>query len=518
MRMIPVAALLALAMPAAAQDAIVTTTLTPPGSAAPAAVPSALAAPLPPAAPATSMRPRIRAGATSAPLRAAAPVRAAPVTPEAAAAIAREALAVLARTPRRAAPAALAPAVAAPVPAGAPVRSALPVQRPARSGALLTVRAGADMPVDFGAWLADFRPRALAAGIDAAAFDRFMGDAELLPDVVRRDRNQSEFTKTPWDYLEIAASGQRVANGRKALARHADALARIEARWGVPAEVLVAVWGLETSFGGFRGSTPTISALATLAAEGRRRDFFEAQLLAALRILAAGETTPARMEGSWAGAMGHTQFMPTSWEELSVDWDGDGRRDVWGDDPLDALASAANYLAHHGWRRGEPWGAEVVLPEGFDYALTGVGRERPAAEWEALGVARADGAPLAANDAVSVIVPGGHEGAAFARYPNFDAIEAYNPADAYVIGVGHLADRIAGGAPIAGDWPRQDRALTRDERMEVQALLERAGIDPGGVDGLVGPLTLAAIQRWQAERGLVPDGYAGPRLLERMRK
>ena len=371
-------------------------------------------------------------------------------------------------------------------------------------------------PDSLAAWWVEFRPRALEAGIGAATLDAL--DLRLLPKVIERDRNQSEFTKTLWDYLGTAVSDLRVRNGRAALARHTDTLAEIEAAHGVPAEIVVAIWGLESAYGTFRGDTPTLSALATLAAEGRRAAFFETQLIAALRILEAGDVTPRAMRGSWAGAMGHTQFMPTSFLERAVDHDGDGRRDIWGDDPADALASTAAYLAGFGWRQGEPWGTEVALPPGFDYALSGVGKERPAAEWRALGLTTAAGAPLPDSDAVAIIAPAGHEGAAFARYPNFEVIERYNPADAYVIGVGHLADRIAGGAPIAGGWPEGDRALTRPERIELQERLTEAGFDPGGVDGLVGPLTLAAVQGWQAAQGLIPDGYPSPRLLDRMRR
>ena len=366
-------------------------------------------------------------------------------------------------------------------------------------------------------WVAAFRPRALAQGIDAAVFDRAMATVGVLPDVIRRDRSQAEFTKTLWDYLDTAVSDLRVRNGQEAMIRHHVALRGIEEAHGVPAEVVVAVWGLESAYGTFRGSTHTLSALTTLAAEGRRAAFFEAQLVAALRILQAGDVSPEDMRGSWAGAMGHTQFMPTSFLDHAVDGTGDGIRDIWGDDPTDALASTANYLESFGWRAGEPWGLEVRLPDGFDFAQTGEGVRRAAAEWTAAGVTAADGSALPASDAVSILVPAGAQGTAIARYPNFGVIERYNPADAYVIGVGHLSDRIAGGRGFAGGWPRGDRALTGDERREVQRRLRGEGFDPGGVDGRVGPLTLAAVRGWQAAQGLTPDGYVGPGLLTRLR-
>ena len=402
------------------------------------------------------------------------------------------------------------------IPAGTQARSAVrPSPRPAQAAPSAPTQI---VLPDVAGWLAQARPRALAAGIDAAVFDAAAATVRPLPDVVRRDRNQSEFTKTLWAYLDTAVSDLRVANGRAALSRHRDALDAIEARHGVPAEVVTAIWGLESAYGTFKGDVPTLSALATLAAEGRRASFFGAQFEAALRILAAGDVTPGGMTGSWAGAMGHTQFMPTSYLDHAVDHDGDGRRDVWGDDPTDALASTAAYLAGFGWRTGEPWGMEVRVPDGFDYALTGADKPRTAAEWSELGVTRHDGSALPANDRVALIAPGGHGHTVIARYPNFQVIERYNPADAYVIGVGHLADRIAGGAPLQSGWPQDDRALTYDERVEMQRLLTRRGFDPGGVDGRLGPLTLAAIQRWQASEGLVPDGYLGPALLARLRR
>ncbi|WP_299816705.1 lytic murein transglycosylase [uncultured Jannaschia sp.] len=372
--------------------------------------------------------------------------------------------------------------------------------------------------VPFAAWLAGFRARALAQGIAGATFDAAMRDVAPLPDVIRRDRNQSEFTRTIWDYLDTAVSEPRVANGRRAMARHADALAAIEARHGVPAEIVVAIWGLESSYGAYRGDVDTLSALATLAADSRRPDFFEAELLAALAILETGEAAAGDLRGSWAGAMGHTQFMPTSWRDHAVDAAGDGRRDIWGDDPTDALASTAAYLAANGWTSGQPWGAEVVLPDGFDYRLTGERVEKSPAEWTALGVRTTDGGPVPEGGPASIRVPAGHEGAAFVTYANFAVLESYNTADAYVIGVGHLADRLAGGPPLRGGWPRGDRALSRAERIELQERLRAAGFDPLKIDARIGPDTLDAIQRWQASEGLVPDGYVDVDLLERLRR
>lgn len=368
----------------------------------------------------------------------------------------------------------------------------------------------------FDNWVAGFRNRALAKGISAATFDRSFAGVTENQDVIAKDRNQSEFTKTIWDYLDSAASDSRVANGKAALKQHRKLLDQIEAKYGVDKQVVVAIWGLESAYGEHRGTTPLIGALATLAYEGRRGAFFESQLIAALQIIQAGNVEPRNMTGSWAGAMGHTQFIPTSYLAYAVDFTGDGKRDIWSDNPADALASTAAYLARFGWAHGEPWGVEVQLPKGFDYALSGERVKKSAAEWNALGVRDTRGRKIGNHGAASILLPAGARGAAFMIFPNFHVIERYNAADAYVIGVGHLGDRIEGGAPIQAAWPRQDRALVFAERKQLQQRLTAAGFNTGGVDGKIGPMTLAAVRAFQRSVGMIPDGYASLDLLQRL--
>ena len=365
------------------------------------------------------------------------------------------------------------------------------------------------------AWIQDFRPRALAAGIPAATFDAALRGVEFDPKVVERDRNQNEFTKTIWDYLDTAVSEDRVALGLQAIDRHRALLDRIQAEYGVEAEVIAAVWGLESAYGTYRGDLPVLGSLATLAYDGRRAAFFEAELIAALRIVDGGHVD--RFAGSWAGASGHTQFMPSSWEKFAVDFDGDGKRNLWGEDPADALASTANYLRHWGWTTGQPWGIEVRLPEGFDYDQTTERVVKPVADWRALGVRTVFGADLPDHGPGSILLPGGHRGAAFLIWPNFQVIEKYNTADAYVVAIGSLSDRLKGGPPIQSSWPRDLRALTLDERKELQDRLTRAGFDSGGVDGRMGPKTVAAVKAFQKARGLVPDGYPSLQVLDHLR-
>ena len=392
---------------------------------------------------------------------------------------------------------------------------ALTAPLPAQERRIEVVIEGNQQGLD--AWVQEYRGRALAAGISPAAFAAGMADVTFLPKVVERDRRQDEFTKTIWDYLDKAVSEDRIALGRKALREQAAVLDRIEATYGVDRYAVVAIWGLESSYGAVRGDIPTISALATLAYDGRRGAFFEGELTEALRILQGGHVAPGAMLGSWAGAMGHTQFMPSSWAKLAVDFDGDGKRNVWGDDPADALASTAAYLARAGWKKGAPWGREVRLPARFDYLLAGPRAQRPVSHWAGLGLTDATGGALTGDDWASLLLPAGAGGPAFLIFDNFAAIETYNLADSYVIAVGHLADRLAGGGPFLAPWPRELRVLDYFERIELQERLTAAGFDTLGADAKMGPRTLAAIRGYQVKSGLIPDGYPALPLLERLR-
>ncbi|MFV2051422.1 lytic murein transglycosylase [Aliiroseovarius sp. YM-037] len=369
----------------------------------------------------------------------------------------------------------------------------------------------------FARWIEGFRIRAASKGINRSTLDAAFRDVRYNADVIQKDRNQSEFTKQIWDYLDSAASDTRIENGQAALRDNLALLEQIEARYGVEKEVVVAVWGLESAYGAFRGSTPIIGALATLAYDGRRGRFFEQQLIAALQIVQSGDVAPGNMTGSWAGAMGHTQFIPTSYLSYAQDFTGDGKRDIWSDNPADALASTAAYLARFGWTKGQPWGVEVSLPSGFDYAQSGERIKKPVSDWMAMGIRDAAGREIPEHGAASILLPAGAQGAAFMIFQNFHVIERYNTADAYVIGVGHLSDRIGGGPAIRASWPRSDRPLRFSEKKELQERLTSAGFDTDGLDGIIGPNTIAAIRSYQSSIGLIPDGYASMDILRRLR-
>ena len=381
---------------------------------------------------------------------------------------------------------------------------------------------GGSLPIgDFNSWKAGFRQRALAAGITGAVFDAAFASVTVNDRVLELDQFQPEFVRPIWEYLDSAVSETRIADGRARASEHGTTLRGIEQRYGVDYGIVAAIWGIESAYGNNFGSIPVIESLATLAYEGRRRDFAEEQLLAALHILQAGDVSPARMVGSWAGAMGHTQFIPTSFADYAVDFTGDGKRDVWADDPADALASTANYLARFGWKRGEPSVIEVALPGGFDYGLADDTTRNSAAEWEALGVKRVGAGQIVPSDAVTILLPAGAKGPAFAAYPNFRVIKRYNNATSYAMAVALLAGQIdpsiAFGARLALDWPRGDRPLSREETEELQRRLTALGYDTQGVDGIVGPNTRSAIRNFQAAKGMIPDGYLSAALLSQVR-
>jgi membrane-bound lytic murein transglycosylase B len=367
------------------------------------------------------------------------------------------------------------------------------------------------------AWVASFRGRAAGRGISGGTLDMAFRDAGFLPGVIEKDRNQTEFTRTLEDYLAIAASEERVSKGRAAMRTWGGVLSEIEARFGVEANVVAAVWGLESFYGERRGNIEVISALSTLAYEGRRGEFFEGQLVAALKILQNGDTTPARMVGSWAGAMGHTQFIPTSYLAYAVDFRGDGRRDIWDNDPTDALASTANYFNRSGWTKGQPWGVEVRLPAGFNTGQTGRGTTRSPSDWAAQGVRDMNGRTVPDYGAASILIPAGSGGPAFMIFRNFTVITRYNNAESYVIGIGHLSDRLAGGPPIQASFGPDRNGMTIADRQEMQRRLTAAGFDTGGADGVIGKKTEAAIGAFQASRGMAVTGQPSMELLVALR-
>lgn len=336
--------------------------------------------------------------------------------------------------------------------------------------------------VAYDAWVMSFRSRAEAQGISRSTLAEAFQGAGYLPGVVTRDRNQTETSRSLEDYLSIAVSDERVQKGRAAFARHRGTLNELQSRYGVDAEIITAVWGLESFYGERRGEVPVISATSTLAFDGRRGAFFEQQLIAALKILQNGDIPASRMTGSWAGAMGHTQFIPTSYLQFAVDHTGDGRRDIWSEDPTDSLASTAAYLQRNGWTPGLRWGGEV-----------------------------GGGGPTGA-----VIQPqaGGPQ---FNTTANFRVIKRYNNSDAYAIGVGHLADRIGGDGPLRASFPPDSNGLTKADRISLQQRLTALGFDTQGTDGVIGRNTESAIRAYQSARGLPVTGTPSPALLQSLR-
>ncbi|HEX5377205.1 MAG TPA: lytic murein transglycosylase [Phenylobacterium sp.] len=359
----------------------------------------------------------------------------------------------------------------------------------------------------FDAWALGFYGRAVQAGLPPALLDREMAGLTPDPRVASLDTRQPEFAKPFGDYIKGVVTADRIAIGQRKRAELAPFLGPIELTYGVSPDVLLGVWAMETGFGSTLGSFDVIRSMASLAAQGRRRQFAEDQLMAALRIIGSGEFPRSRLVGSWAGAMGQTQFIPTSFLSTAVDGDGDGKRDIWGSS-ADALASAANLLAQGGWIRGQGWAREVTVPESFDYSLTEGPRQTPD-WWAGLGVHPADGLTWTAADAASnamVIAPTGAAGPIFLLLPNHFAIRKYNNATTYALAVGLLADRFAGRGPLARPWP-EETPLALADRIAAQQALIALGFDPGQPDGVVGVNTRSALRSWQKSRGLVADGY-----------
>ena len=366
----------------------------------------------------------------------------------------------------------------------------------------------------FARWVADFRERARAAGIEEATLQSAFDGVRFVPRAVAADRAQPEFTRTVWAYLDSAVSAQRVARGQEKLQQLRPQVDAITARYGVPTEIIFAIWGMESNFGSNVGDIPTIDALATLGFEGRREEWARGQLLAALKILQNRDIARAQMIGSWAGAMGQTQFLPSNFLAYAVDADGDGRRDIWGSVP-DVMASTANFLARSGWQAGQPWGLEVRLPAGFDYARADDVRQ-PASQWAGEGVRSLDGAPLPAIEGASILLPAGARGPAFLVGANFRTILRYNNSTSYALAVGLLAQKLAGGPGVQAAWPRDLQALSSSQVRALQTALNARGFDTGTPDGTMGPATRRGVRQVQLSLGLPADGYPTLELLQRL--
>ena len=387
------------------------------------------------------------------------------------------------------------------------------------AGLLSAATAGAQTPNDLSACLAELQAPARQAGVNAATWRTHTTGLVSEPRAVAALNTQPEFSTPIWDYLAVLVDEERVAQGQAMLATHAEVLKRVHARYGVDPATVVAVWGVESNYGQGFGRFPIVQALATLSCEGRRQTFFRGELFAALRIVQAGHFPAEQFLGSWAGAFGHTQFMPTTFERLAVDFDGDGRADLMGN-TADALASTANFLQRAGWQDGQVWGFEVQVPKGAVPA-SGEGRrvKRDVDHWRSLGLRRVDGSALPINlPKAGLMRPAGPQGPAFLVMRNFDAVFSYNAAESYGLAIAHLADRLRGGQPFATAWPTDDPGLSRAERRSLQTLLLMRGHDIGEVDGALGEKSRAAIRAEQARLGWTVDGRAGQRLLQTLRQ
>jgi membrane-bound lytic murein transglycosylase B len=398
------------------------------------------------------------------------------------------------------APARIAPPPAAPAPA--PVAPAPLPPLPAMGG-----------DAAFQGFVRDFETTAVTAGITTDTYNRAMAGIVPVATIQQVIDNQPEFAKQVWSYLDAAVSARRIANAKVMLTRYADTLAAIESKTGVPKEILVAIWGMETDYGSSVGDYSLFATLTTQAYQGPRQQYARRELLAALKLLQQENYPVSEMTASWAGAFGQTQFMPSTFFKYATDGDGDGKVDLWRSAP-DALASTAALFANEGWQTGKVWGYEVKLPKDFDFSLADLDDRRPLSEWAAMGIKSAEGAALPADsDPASLYLPAGARGPAFMLFDNFRVIMKYNNAASYALAVGMLAERMAGGKPFVASWPRSERALSRAERSQFQTDLKTLGYDPGDTDGLLGRKTRSALKQYQKSKNLPADGFPTAGLL-----
>ncbi|HWY62116.1 MAG TPA: lytic murein transglycosylase [Rhizomicrobium sp.] len=394
-----------------------------------------------------------------------------------------------------------APAIPAPAPPPMPAQPALP-PLPAMGG-----------DTGFQAFIRDFEATAITAGITPETYNKAMAGVAPVTTLQQVIDNQPEFARPIWSYLDSAVSARRIANAQANLARYASALSAMESKNGIPKEILVAIWGMETDYGSTVGDYNLFATLATQAWQGPRQRYARGELLAALKLLQQENYPVSEMTSSWAGAFGQTQFMPSTFFKYATDGDGDGKIDLWSS-PADALASTAVLFAHEGWQTGKPWGTEVTLPPLFDFSLADLDGTKPLSDWAAMGIKPASGGELAAgDDPASLYLPAGARGPAFLLFENFRVIMKYNNAAAYALAVGLLADRMAGAPPLVASWPREERALSRDERSQFQNDLKALGYDPGDPDGVLGRKTRAALKQYQKIKNLPADGFPTAALL-----
>jgi membrane-bound lytic murein transglycosylase B len=385
-------------------------------------------------------------------------------------------------------------------------------------GSLSATSIAAPRSPDFETCLASLENQAREAEVAERILDEVFPALEQQQRVLELDRKQPEFVQTFGQYFEARVTQQRIEQGRKLYAQYGNLLRDLSWKYGVPGQYLVAFWGLETNFGGYMGKMPTLDSLATLACDERRSEFFSTEFITALQLLERESLQPGQMRGSWAGAMGHTQFMPSAYIQYAVDGDRDGRADLW-QSVEDALTSAANFLQHLGWEKGVRWGREVKLPDDFPYERAGTGTKLALEEWAAYGVRRGNGKPLPVADVKgSILVPAGASGPAFMVYPNFEVIMRWNRSESYALAVGHLADRIAGGGGLYREPPPDQKPLSREQTQEAQRLLNAAGYDAGPEDGIFGPATRTALSAFQRDIGVTADGFPDQASLRRLRE